>query len=141
MSDRIFVRPTHRTVPPVINPRRRFRWLLLIILLFAAVLLAGRTAVSYYVDALWFGSLGYEQVFWKTLGMEWRMFIVFAGATFLILHLSFLALKRTHSPDFPGTRTILIAGQPLNVPLDRILRIITLAAELVIALASGGVMA
>ena len=141
MSDSIFIRPTHRTVPPVINPRRRLRWLLVVIVLFAAVLLGGRTAVSYYVNALWFGSLGYEEVFWKSLGLEWRMFIVFAGATFLILHFSFLALKRTHSPDFPGTRTILIGGQPLKVPLDRILRIITFTAELLLALTSGAFMA
>ena len=140
MSDRIFIRPPRRTAPPVINPRRRVRWLLFIILLFVAILLGGRTAVSYYVDALWFGSLGYGEVFWKTLRTEWLVFVVFTGATFLILRLSFFALKRTHSPDFPGKRTILIGGQPVNIPLDRILRIITLSAELLLSLGSGAFM-
>lgn len=96
--------------------------------------------MSYYVSALWFESLGYGEVFWKTLTAEWLVFAVFAGATFLILHLSLLALKRSHSSDFPGVRTILIAGQPVNIPFDRILRVITVGGTLFFALASGGFM-
>ena len=51
---------------------------------------------SYYVDALWFGSLGYADVFWKTLSFQSGVFAAFAAATFLILYGSFLALKRAH---------------------------------------------
>ena len=31
------------------------------------IVVGGGTTLSYYVDALWFGSLGYGDVFWKTL--------------------------------------------------------------------------
>jgi uncharacterized membrane protein (UPF0182 family) len=60
-----------------------------------------RAALSYYVDVLWFGSLGYGDVFWKTLSLQWEIFTAFAAATFLILYGSFLALKRAHLPDLP----------------------------------------
>ena len=46
-------------------PRRRRRFLLILAVL-AAIVFGGRTALSYYVDVLWFGSLGYGDVFWKT---------------------------------------------------------------------------
>ncbi|HEY6253726.1 MAG TPA: UPF0182 family protein [Candidatus Angelobacter sp.] len=139
MNDPIRLRPLHRPAPPVIQPRRRFRWLLLIIIVLA-IIFGSRTAVSYYVSALWFSSLGYGEVFWKSLSAQWLVFTIFTGATFLILYLSFLALKRTHSADFPGTRTIFVGGQPINLPIGRILRLVTLGGALFIAVASGAFM-
>jgi hypothetical protein len=46
-------------------PRASCHYLLLafVILIF----IGGRTAISYWVDLLWFRSLGYASVFWKTL--------------------------------------------------------------------------
>jgi uncharacterized protein len=47
--------------------RRRTRgrlWLFLFAVL-AAIAFAGGTVLSYYVEALWFGSLGFVDVFWK----------------------------------------------------------------------------
>ena len=142
MDEPTYVRPTHRRAPPVIvtTGRRPRRLYLLILVLLLAVVLFGRLTVSYYVNALWFASLGYVDVFWKTLIAQWLVFVVFTGATFLILYLSFLALKRSHSSDFPGPRTILIAGQTVNVPVDRILRVLTLGFTLLVAVASGAVM-
>ncbi len=81
--------------------RRRRRRFLIMLAVLAAILFGGRTALSYYVDVLWFGSLGYGDVFWKTLSLQWGIFTAFAAATFLILYGSFLALKRAHLPDLP----------------------------------------
>src|ERR1700756_5185249 len=61
------------------------RLFLLLLVLVAVIVLGGRGAVSWYVDALWFGSLGYSAVFWKTLTLQWSVFGLFFGATFLIL--------------------------------------------------------
>ena len=47
-------------------PRRRLHFLLILAVL-AGIPFGGRTALSYYVDVLWFGSLGYGDVYWKTL--------------------------------------------------------------------------
>ena len=93
------------------RPRGRRRFLVILAVL-AVIVFGGRTALSYYVDALWFGSLGYGDVFWKTLDLQCGIFAAFAAATFLILYGSFSALKRAHLADLPGGHTILIGGQP-----------------------------
>src|ERR1700737_4318359 len=92
------------------QPRRRRR-LLFILAVLAVLLFGGRSALSNYVDLLWFRSLGYGDVFWKTLGLQWGVFAAFAVATFLILYGSFLALKRAHLSDLPSRQTIFIGGQ------------------------------
>jgi len=125
--------------PPPHAPRRR-RSFLLILAVLAGIFFSGRTALSYYVDVLWFGSLGYVDVFWKTLSLQWGVFAVFAAATFLILYGSFRALKRAHLPDLPSGHTILIGGQPLKLPVESVLRLIALGVSLVIAAVTGASM-
>ena len=126
--------------PPPHPPRRRRRRFLLILAVLAGIFFGGRTALSYYVDVLWFGSLGYGDVFWKTLSLQWGIFAAFTAATFLILYGSFLALKRAHLPDLPSGHTIYIGGQPLKLPVEPVLRLIALGVSLVIAAATGASM-
>ncbi len=98
--------------------------------------------MSCYVDVLWFGSLGYAEVFWKTLTLQWGIFALFALATFVILYGTFLALKRAHLPDLPEGHTIFIGRQPVKLPVEPVLRMIALGISLVIAAATGaGMMA
>ncbi len=119
-------------------PQRGRRFFLFSILAIVAVIVFGsRTALSYYVDALWFGSLGYGEVFRKTIGLQWAVFAAFAAATFVILYGSFLALKRAHLPDLPSGHTIFIGGQPLKLPVGSALRLIGLGGALVIAFVTG----
>jgi uncharacterized membrane protein (UPF0182 family) len=125
--------------PHQARPRRRRRFLLILAVL-AAIVFGGRTALSYYVDVLWFRSLGYGDVFWKTLALQWGIFTAFAGATFLILYGSFLALKRAHLPDLPNGHTILIGGRPVKLPVEPVLRLIALGVSLAIAAATGAAM-
>jgi uncharacterized protein len=127
--------PPHSPRPPY-RPRHRRR-LLLILVAFGIILFGSRTALSYYVDVLWFGSLGYGEVFWRRLGLEWGTFTTFAAVTFLILYGSFLALKRAHLPDLPSGHTIYIGGQPFKLPVEPVLRLIALGITLVIAAATG----
>src|ERR1035438_4988738 len=103
---------------------RRGRRFILILAVLVGILFVGRAALSYYVDVLWFGSLSYADVFWKTLSLQWGVFAAFAAATFLIVYGSFLALKRVHLPDLPSGHTILIGGQPLKLPVEPVLRLI-----------------
>jgi uncharacterized membrane protein (UPF0182 family) len=125
--------------PPPHAQRRRRRFLLMLAVL-AGIVFGGRAALSYYVDVLWFGSLGYGDVFWKTLGLQWGIFTAFTAATFLILYGSFLALKRAHLPDLPNGHTILIGGQPVRLPVGPVLQLIALGVSLVIAAATGAAM-
>src|ERR1700675_2226090 len=124
-----------RMQPP--HGRRRRRFFLIVVAVLAVIFFGSRTALSYYVDVLWFASLGYRDVFWKTLGLQWGIFSAFAAATFLILYGSFLTLKRAHLPDLPSGHTIFIGGQPLKLPVEPVLRLIALGLSLVIAAATG----
>src|SRR6185312_13809614 len=119
-----------------LRPKKRRRSLL-IALAVVLVLVCSRSVLSYYIDALWFRSLGYQDVFWKTVRFESAAFLVFAIATFATLYGTFLALKRAHLPDLPISRTIYLAGQPLRVPVEPVLRFAGLAASGVLAVAIG----
>src|SRR5947209_6477493 len=119
-------------------PRQR-RPFLLIVAVLALVVVACWAALSYYVDALWFKSIGYGDLFWKTLSIRWAVFTVFAAATFVILHGLFLALKQAHRDDLPTSHTIFLGGQPLKLPVERVLRFLapTMALAIALATASG----
>ncbi len=128
--------PTHTSMPP----RRRSRWWLVLFIAIAIVAFAGRSWLSYYVDALWFGSLGYGQVFWKSLRLQSSVFCIFTVATFLLLYGTFLLLKRTHPDAFANQQTIWIGDHPVRFPVGRILRIIALVVSLAIGVGTGAVM-
>jgi uncharacterized membrane protein (UPF0182 family) len=125
--------PPPRTPRSPLSQRRRARLILIAIFAVLAIIFGGHAASSYYVDALWFGSLGYGEVFWKTLSFQSGVFAAFAAATFLILYGSFLALKRTHLEDLPSGHTIFIGGQPVRLPVESLLHPIGFGLSLVIA--------
>ncbi|HEU5452308.1 MAG TPA: UPF0182 family protein, partial [Terriglobales bacterium] len=112
-------------------PRRRWIWLILGLILL--LLFSGRTWLSYYVDALWFGSLGYAGVFWTTLAWEWGVFAAAGVATFAVLYGAFLILKSTQLSDGEG-QSILIGGRMVRLPVGRMLRLAAFAVSVLIAL-------
>jgi uncharacterized membrane protein (UPF0182 family) len=127
--------------PRLLPPRRRHRRHFFIVLaILLAIIFGGRTALSYYVNALWFESLGYVDVFRKVLTLQWGIFAAFAAATFLIIFGSFLALKRSHLPDLPDGHTILVGGRPVQLPVGPVLNAIAVAVSLLIAAITGASM-
>jgi uncharacterized protein len=128
--------------PPTLtgHPPRRRRRLVIILVVLAVIFFGTKSGLSYYVDVLWFGSLGYGEVFWKTLSLQWGIFAAFAAVTFVVLFGSFLALKRVHLPDMPSGHTIYVGGQPLKLPVEPVLRLIALGVAVVIALGTGASM-
>jgi uncharacterized protein len=119
------------------SPRRHRRLFFLVVTMVAIVIFASRTALSYYVDSLWFGSLGYGDVFRKTLTLQWTVFATFFVLTFLFLYGWFLALRRAYHSDLPDDYMMVIGGQPLKLPVTRILRLLGLVVSLVIAFVTG----
>ncbi len=120
------------------SPRHHRRlFLLVVITIVAIVIFASRTALSYYVDALWFCSLGYGDVFRKTLTLQWTVFATFFVLTFLFLYGWFLALRRAYHSDLPDDYMMVIGGQPLKLPVARILGLLGLVVSLVIAFMTG----
>jgi uncharacterized membrane protein (UPF0182 family) len=118
--------------PP--SPRRRGR--LLVLALLGAIFLGGGTTLSYYVEALWFDSLGFSAVFWTTLNLRAWVFIGFAAVTFLILYFVFQALKPARLGELGGG-TILVNGQPIRLPVEPVIRLIGIGVAVAIALITG----
>ncbi|HLY41403.1 MAG TPA: UPF0182 family protein [Terracidiphilus sp.] len=123
------------------NPRRANRGLLILILVLAFVFLSSRTAISCWVNLLWFRSLGYGDVFLRTLSLEWGVFAIFALATFLILYFAFTLLKSAHHNDLPSDHTVYFAGRQVNLSIKPVLRIVALLGSILIAVISGAAMA
>ena len=119
---------------------RNLKFFFLIAILVVLVM-ASRTAISYWVDLLWFRSLGYGEVFWKTRGLEWGVFAGFAAATFAVLLGAFTALKRAHRDDLPTTHTVILAGQSVDLPVATVLRVVSIVGSLLIAVVTGAAMA
>ena len=124
--------------PPPSRPFRRF---LLLAVVFALVLFFGGRALSYYVDALWFGSLGYEAVFRKMLGLQWALFAVSALVTFALLYGAFVSLRKAHHDDLPSRRAIVVNGQTVSLNIEPLLRPLGLLVSGLVAFLTGsGVM-
>jgi uncharacterized protein len=120
--------------------RRRRRGRLLLFGLLAAILFGGGTALSYYIESLWFDSLGFGSVFWKTINTQALIFAAFFAATFAVLYGAFLLLRPDKLAEL--TSPILINGQPLRLPVEPVLRLIGGGIAIAIAIITGlGMMA
>ena len=132
--------PQGRLEPRGPRSPRLGRKLIVFLIVIAAILFAAKTALSYWVDLLWFRSLGYADVFWTTWRIEWGVFALFAVATFVILYGAFLALKRASQASLPSARQIILGGQPVNLSIEPVLRIVGIVGSLLAALLSGTAM-
>ena len=92
----------------------------------------GGTALSYYIESLWFDSFGLGQVFWKTLNVQTAIFVAFGVTTFATLYGAFLALKPARLANVVSP--ILVNGQPLQLPVEPVLRLIGGGVALLLAL-------
>ncbi|MGA2218920.1 MAG: UPF0182 family protein, partial [Terracidiphilus sp.] len=96
--------------------------------------------MSFWVDLLWFRSLGFEGVFWTARVLQWGIFAAFAVVTFLILYGTFSALKRAHAVDLPNNHTIYVAGNAVNLPVGPAMHLVATGISLLIAFVSGATM-
>jgi uncharacterized membrane protein (UPF0182 family) len=116
------------------------RGLIILVVLVGVVVLGSRTALSFWVDLLWFGSLGYSDAFWTARTLQWGCFGGFAVATFAILFGAFQLLWRAHSADMPADHTLFFGGQPVTLSVRPVLRIVGLAGSGLISLATAAAM-
>ncbi len=122
-----------REDPPV-KRRRALLWVALAILL---ILFSARTAISYYVDSLWFSSLGYSEVFWRTLQFKWIAFALPFVLTFLILYGWFSLLRRGCRDELRNAGTIVLGSRTFELPVDPVLRVGAFIVSAFIALLAG----
>src|SRR5215216_3514083 len=111
---------------------RRNPFAIALIALVLFFFLAGPSLVSFYTDWLWYGEVGYRQVYSTTLKAQGTLFtIVFAiAAVWLTLNL------RTALASIGDTRPTLVTRQGLEVPLpgQRQLQTLASGAAVVVAL-------
>ena len=113
------------------------RTLLIAAALVFALLIAARILVSTWVDLLWFRSLGFGQVFTRTLGLQAGDFLLFTLVTFVLLYAVFSVLRRFHAADLPTAHHLILGGRPLRFSVAPALRIISLLAAAVLSLLTG----
>ena len=89
---------------------------------------------------LWFKSLGFGDVYWKTFALEAGIFAAATLLTFLILYGAFFVIRRSHLGDLPSARAIMIGGRPVSLPVEPVLRFLSLGGSIVIALITGAAM-
>ena len=106
----------------------------MVIALAIFVVLSAGTTLSYYVESLWFDSLGLGDVFWTALNLRAGVFAVFTLATFVILYLSLLALKPARFGSLVRG-AVLLAGQPVS--LEPLIRFAIVGISLVVAAGTG----
>jgi len=119
---------------------RRPRYLIWGLIALAIVLYGFSSTVGYYVDALWFDSLGLASVFWTRLDLQFAVFAAFAVATFLALYGAYRVLAPVRLGELIEG-TILINRQRVTLPLGPLLNLAALAIALAIALETGVSMA
>jgi len=100
------------------------------------VVLGGSTAASYYVDALWFESLGFAPVFWTRISLQAATFGAFALVTFLVVYGVFRALKPNSLGQLIGA-TMLVNRRPVTLPVEPVLKLIGLGLSVGIAAVTG----
>jgi uncharacterized membrane protein (UPF0182 family) len=119
------------------RPRSRGqRMLILTIVVVAVVAYLGSTTVSYYVDFLWFGALGYASVFWTRLALQGAVFCAFAVVTFIVLFGAYWALRPERLDELLGA-TILVNRQRVELPFGSLINLGALVISLAIAAEAG----
>ncbi|MBV9958463.1 MAG: UPF0182 family protein [Acidobacteria bacterium] len=107
------------TIEPLRPKRRKRLWLIAALV---ALVIALLSSISVYVEALWFGSLGYSSVYWYTLRLKLSLFLVFALLTIVMLRLGLSLLERAFASTALERRTVIINNQAVTLDPARILR-------------------
>ena len=103
------------------KPKRR-RWLIALIVGVIALIFLFSRAVSVYISALWYDSLGYSSVYWYIFRTKLIIFLVFAIITTAILRAAFWLLERNFSASALGSRTIMVNNQAVQINPARFFR-------------------
>src|SRR5437016_2610896 len=118
------------------KPRRR-KWKWLILVAIVVLFFGASRAVSIYLSAAWFGSLGYASIFWFIFKAKLEIFLVFLILTTAILRSAFWLIGRAFSSFSFDRRTVVINQQPVNFSPARLLRPLAWAVSIIAGLIFG----
>ena len=119
------------------RPRRRGRWRWFVLAAILLIFFLSSRALSIYLSALWFGSLGYASVYWYMFKLKIELFIVFFLLTAALVRGGLWLVERAFAEFAFDRRTIFLNQQPVNFSPARVLRplawIVSLLAALIFA--------
>jgi hypothetical protein len=119
------------------QPKRR-RWLLWIVLaaLLFFILVLPRI-IGVYIESLWFGSVGYSQVYWYGFKITLILFFVFSLLTFFILRGAFWLLARVFASHAIAPRKVLVNNQPVMIDPSVVIKPVVWIVSIIFALGYG----
>jgi uncharacterized protein len=97
-----------------VTPPRSRRWRVWVIAGLVLTFIALYRSLSIYLSALWFGSLGYSDIYWYIFKLKLALFLVFTILTAIILRAALWLLGRVFGTDTLARRTIVINNQPVE---------------------------
>lgn len=107
--------------PPAGGRARRARRLVMVGVVLLLLFALGR-AGSVYIEALWFGSLGYASVYWTGFKYGWAVFAAFGLATALLLRVAFSLLERGFAVTTLAPRRVVINNEQVYIKPARVLK-------------------
>jgi uncharacterized membrane protein (UPF0182 family) len=119
------------------RPRRKRRWWPWILGALVVLFFVGSRALSIYVSALWFGSLGYSAVYWYVFKLKLGLFLIFFLLTALILRGAFWLVEKSFGAFTIAPRTVLINQQPVQISPGRFLRPLAWVVSIIAGLIFG----
>src|SRR4030095_7403182 len=124
---------------PVIDvePRQRRRWRIWVFVALLIALFSLSRVVSIYLSALWFGSLGYSDVYWYIFKLKVGLFFLFAILTTLLLQSTFWLFQKLFGAAAFENRTILLHNQPFQFSPARVIRPLAWLIAIVVGLIYG----
>ena len=105
-----------------IDPARKRHWRRWLLVGLIILLVIATRALTVYVSALWFSSLGYSSVYWYIFRSKLILFAVFGVLTLLILRGALWLLERAFAAHALTPRTIVINNQPVSFSPARFVR-------------------
>ncbi len=105
-----------------VRPPSRWHWRRWLIAGLVVLFISSSSLVGIYVSALWFESLGYQDVYWYIMKLRVGLFLIFLLVTVLILRGSFWLLERVFSAHVLAKRTIIVNEQAVEFAPGRFLR-------------------
>lgn len=105
-----------------VPPAKRRRWRRWVVLALVLAFVALTRSLSIYVSALWFGSLGFSDVYWYVFKLKAGLFLLFFLLTIAILRGCFWLLERAFASYSLEPRTVLLNNQPFNFSPARFIR-------------------
>lgn len=119
-----------------VGPKRR-RWRVWLLVAIAIGLFSFSRIVAVYLSALWFGSLGYSNIYWYIFKLKLGLFFLFGILTALLLKTTFWIFQKLFGSSTFEQRTVILNNQPFQFSPGRVIRPLAWVISIIVGLIYG----